>query len=403
MAEAPLRPKIWPSDARWAPYAVKAGLSRGRAHDEAESRHRTPFQRDRDRILHSAAFRRLKHKTQVFVEHEGDYYRTRLTHSLEVAQIARTLSKALGLDEELAETVSLAHDLGHTAFGHAGETALDEAMAPYGGFDHNAQALRVVTRLETRYASFDGLNLTWETLEGLVKHNGPLVGRHSTGAKVSEDVAALNAAFPLELDTLASAEAQAAAIADDVAYNNHDLDDGLRARLFTIEEAAELPIVGEALQEAREAYPEADARRLRYEALRRVFGAMVEDVLAESVRRLDTMRPESAAAVRAAERPVIAFSAEMEARLAPLKTFLFERMYRHHRVNRMMSKAKRVIRELFERFMAEPNLLSGYWRTEIEALEGRARARRVADYVAGMTDRYAIEEHRQLFDPLAGV
>ena len=384
---------------RWrAPYAVDPERSRGRLHNEGESVYRSPFQRDRDRIIHSNAFRRLKHKTQVFVEHEGDYFRTRLTHSIEVAQIARTVARALGLDEDLAEAVALAHDLGHTPFGHAGETALDQLTQSIGGFCHNAQALKIVTKLERRYASFSGLNLTWETLEGLVKHNGPLLGPGlppAPGVILSYD-----ARHPLELGGQAGAEAQAAALADDIAYNNHDLDDGLRAGMFSFEEACALELVARARDEAVGAFGEIDLASLQLETLRRVFGAMVEDVIAESRRRIDALQPSIADDIRAAPGPVIGFSAEMEASLEPIRKFLFTRMYRHSKVNRMMYKAKRVVRELYDLLVSEPNLLPEEWRAEAErAADDAERRRLVADYVAGMTDRFAIDEHRKLFDP----
>ncbi len=377
-----------------APYAVDPARSRGRLYAEEESAHRSPLQRDRDRILHSAGFRRLKHKTQVFVEHEGDYFRTRLTHSLEVAQIGRTMARALGLDEDLAEAVSLAHDLGHPPFGHAGESRLNDLMKPYGGFDHNGQALRVVTELEARYASFDGLNLTWETLEGLIKHNGPLDPR-----RLPYGVADYLSRHDLEIETHASAEAQIAAISDDIAYNNHDLDDGLRAGLFRFEEIRELAMVRPWAEEAAKLYPDAPVDRFRYETLRRVFGAMVEDVLRESHRRLEEAAPDSPEALRLAGRPLIGFSDAMLDKLNPLRRFLFTRMYRHPSVNRMMSKAKRVLSDMFTLLMDEPDLLPDEWRSGAKGCQGADRARIVGDYIAGMTDRYALKEHRALFDP----
>ncbi|MCI4662959.1 MAG: deoxyguanosinetriphosphate triphosphohydrolase [Neomegalonema sp.] len=386
-----------------APYAVDPEHSRGRLFAEPESAHRSPYQRDRDRIIHSAAFRRLKHKTQVFIEHEGDYYRTRLTHSIEVAQIARTISRALRLDEDLAEAVSLAHDLGHTPFGHAGERELNALMAEFGGFDHNGQALRVVTMLEQRYAEFDGLNLSWETLEGLVKHNGPLLGPLARAqAPLPFGMAAYIAQHDLELHTQANAEAQVAAIADDIAYNNHDLDDGLRAGLFTLDEVRELRMLRPSILEVERRYPDLDPLRLQFEALRRVFGVMVEDVIKESERRLSALGATSAAELRAAPAPVIAFSEPTWADLKELREFLFTRMYRHSRVNRMMSKARRVMADLFRLFLAEPNLLPDEWRADAESAQIPARARLVCDYIAGMTDRFALEEHGNLFDPHAG-
>jgi dGTPase len=375
-----------------AVYACDPDRSRGRLHRESESATRTRFQRDRDRIVHSAAFRRLKHKTQVFVYHEGDHYRTRLTHSLEVAQIARSLARALGLDEDLAEALALAHDLGHPPFGHAGEEALAAAMRPYGGFDHNGQTLRVLTRLEARYAEFDGLNLTWETLEGVVKHNGPLA------VALPWAVAEYVAGHDLELHTWPSAEAQAAALADDIAYHSHDLDDGLRAGLFAIADLRALPVIGPAVRAVEDRYPDLEASRLVHEALRRMIDAMVNDLLAETRCRLDAARPASAEEVRGLGRPVVAFSDAMAEANKGLKRFLHERMYRHFRVNRMTSKARRVVRDLFDLFVAEPECLPNDWQERTRAADARLRARLVCDYIAGMTDRYALDEHRRLFD-----
>jgi dGTPase len=379
-----------------APFACHPHRSRGRLHPEPESATRTPFQRDRDRIIHSAAFRRLKHKTQVFVYHEGDYYRTRLTHSLEVAQIARSVSRALGLNEDLAEAVALAHDLGHTPFGHAGEEALAEAMAGYGGFDHNEQAFRILTSLERRYAEFDGLNLTWETLEGVVKHNGPLVGPSAKKA-----APASIAAWPqdLELDGWPGLEAQVASLADDIAYNNHDIDDGLRAGLFSIADLAEVPLVGPVFRQVSERYPNLEEPRLIHEAIRRLIDAMVNDLIGETRRRLDALRPEDADTLRRCGRPTAAFSDGMRENDRALKRFLFERMYRHSTVNRMTAKARRVVRELFAFYIEQPDCLPGEWREEAErAASPAGSARLIADYIAGMTDRYALEEHQRLFD-----
>ncbi len=381
-----------------APYACLPDASRGRLHPEPESAHRTPFQRDRDRIIHSSAFRRLKHKTQVFVEHEGDYYRTRLTHSLEVAQVARTLARALGLTEELAEAVALAHDLGHTPFGHTGEDALAACMAPYGGFDHNAQALRIVTRLEARYAEFDGLNLTWETLEGLAKHNGPVA------PPLPHALADYAALHDLDLHTHASAEAQAAALSDDIAYNTHDLDDGLRAGLFTEEELTALPIVGDCFAEVDRRWPALSRDRRQHEALRRVFGALVEDVLETSRLALAAAAPGTAADIRALGRPVIAFSPGLASDLRQVRAFLFDRMYRHWRVVRMRRKTTQVVTELFEIYLDTPRVLPDDWRDAAVSASGQTeRARVVADYIAGMTDRFALQEHRALTDPQARV
>ena len=381
------------------PYAVDPRLTRGRLVSEPESGHRSPHQRDRDRILHSSAFRRLMHKTQVFVAHEGDYYRTRLTHSLEVAQIARSAARTLRLNEDLAEAVALAHDLGHTPFGHAGETALDGLMKDFGGFDHNAQALRIVTKLEQRYARFDGLNLTWETLEGLVKHNGPLLGSAGSKADLPFAITEYAATHDLELHTHASLEAQIAALADDIAYNNHDLDDGLRAGFFVMEELRDLPELGEIIAEVDRAFPDLDFSRRRHEVLRRLFGAMVEDMLRETARRLAAARPATAEEVRHAAAPLAGFSEAMMAAFKPLRAFLFERMYRHFRVNRMMSKAQRVIEDIFPLLMASPNMLPDKWAVRAKGCDPQQRARIVADYIAGMTDRFALDEHRRLTDP----
>ncbi|MCH7930062.1 MAG: deoxyguanosinetriphosphate triphosphohydrolase [Proteobacteria bacterium] len=378
---------------RAAPYACKPHLSRGRRYPEAESATRTRFQRDRDRVIHSAAFRRLMHKTQVFVHHEGDHYRTRLTHSLEVAQIARSIARVLGLDEDLAEALSLAHDLGHTPFGHAGGDALDEAMAPWGGFDHNAQTLRIVTRLEARYAAFDGLNLTWETLEGLVKHNGPLAA-DAVPAAIAEYVAE----HDLELDSFAGAEAQVAAIADDIAYNNHDIDDGLRARLFTVDDLAGVPLAGPIFAEIAEHHPALDEARLIHESVRRMIDAMVNDVIAETRRRVSRARPESADAVRRLGRPLVAFSDEMRGHDRALKAFLGENMYRHDRVTRITDVVQPVVRELFTAFMADAGQLPADWRERAAGATEPRRARLVADYIAGMTDRFAIAEYDRVFN-----
>ncbi len=380
-----------------APYASKSQESRGRLYPEPEHAMRSPFQRDRDRIIHSTAFRRLTHKTQVFVYHEGDHYRTRLTHSLEVAQIARSISRALGLDEDLAETVALAHDLGHTPFGHAGEEALNAEMARFGGFSHNDQTLRILTRLERRYAEFDGLNLTWETLEGTVKHNGPLCGPGIV-RPVPPTIVEYDRRHPLGLDTFAGAEAQVAALADDIAYNNHDIDDGLRAGLFAITNLAEVPLVGPVFHSVAERYPEIEEPRLIHESIRRVIDHMVGDLIAETRSRLADSGVRSSAEVRALKAPVVAFSAEMCRNDRALKDFLYERMYRHYRVNRMSSKARRVIRDLFGLYLAEPECLPGEWRGLAAGPDDPQTARIAADYLAGMTDRYALDEHHRLFD-----
>ena len=376
-----------------APYATCAARGRGRLHPEPESRTRTPFQRDRDRIVHSAAFRRLEYKTQVFVYREGDYYRTRLTHSLEVAQIARSICRVLGLDEDLAEALALAHDLGHPPFGHAGEEALAAAMAPYGGFDHNAQTLRIVTSLEHRYTGFDGLNLTWEALEGVAKHNGP----HPPGAPAGA-IEEYSARHDLALDSHPGPEAQVAALADDIAYNNHDVDDGLRAGLFGVDDLRGVPLVGPILGAVTGEAPASSPNRRIHEAVRRMIGAMVEDVIDTSRRHLAAAAPADVEAVRRHGAPLIAFSEAMRANDAALKRFLRERMYRHHKVNRMASKARRIVRALFALFVDEPQCLPEEWRARCDGARTRATARAVADYVAGMTDRFAIREHRNLFD-----
>jgi dGTPase len=382
-----------------ARYAVDPAASRGRLLPEPQSPTRSPYARDRDRILHSTAFRRLNYKTQVFVYHEGDHYRSRLTHTLEVAQIARALARNLGADEDLTEALALAHDLGHPPFGHAGERALDAALEDAGGFDHNAQSLRVVTSLEKKYAGFDGLNLTWETLEGLVKHNGPLTGLHALeGGPVPEPIREYCAEQDLELATFASVEAQAAALADDIAYNNHDIDDGYRAGFFTFAELAQVPIAARALDDVRDAYPAIDGTRLLYEAIRRLIGAMIEDATAESGRRLEALAPGSAADIRHAPHPVVAFSEAMRRDLDALRAFLFARVYRHERIVRIMAEAGSVVGDLFRRYSTAPQSLPSDWRDGAPPQGTRAYARHVADFIAGMTDRFALAEHRRLFD-----
>ena len=378
-----------------APYASNPAESRGRLHLEPESATRTAFQRDRDRIIHCAAFRRLEYKTQVFVYHEGDYYRTRLTHSLETAQIARSICRVMGLNEDLAEALALAHDLGHTPFGHAGEDALSEAMAGYGGFGHNTQTLRILTQLEERYANFDGLNLTWETLEGTVKHNGPLLPAKTD---LPPAIQRYNESHDLELATYPGPEAQVAALADDIAYNNHDVDDGLRAGLFEIDDLADVALVGPIFAAVRHSHPDLDQSRLVHEGVRRMIGAMVDDILAESRGRVMKAGCTSAGEVRALGRPVVAFSNEMAANDRSLKKFLYRRMYRHYKVNRMASKARRVVQDLFKLFVAEPECLPNDWRERCDASGSRQTARAVADYIAGMTDRFAFLEHQRIFN-----
>jgi len=383
-----------------APFACQPTASRGRLFPEGMSSFRSPFQRDRDRIIHSSAFRRLKHKTQVFVEHEGDYYRTRLTHSIEVAQVARTIAGVLGLNTDLAEAVALAHDLGHTPFGHTGEDALARLMAPYGGFDHNAQALRIVTRLERHYADFDGLNLTWETLEGIAKHNGPVTGQNADpkhAGPLPYALAEVNAAWDLELDTHASAEAQVAAIADDVAYSHHDLHDGLRSGLFTEEDLMDLPVSGPAFEEVDRLYPGLEKMRRRHEALRRVFGRMVEDVIAVAQNRLTAAQPQSVEDIRRMGTTIIRFSKPLYQELKAVRSFLFHRMYRAPSVMEVRAQVTRVVDDLFPLFLQDPGLLPEEWRADVEAAADETQlARIVADYVAGMTDRFAIQEHARL-------
>ena len=373
-----------------APYAVDGTQSRGRKFNEVRSDDRSPYQRDRDRVVHCSAFRKLQYKTQVFVTREGDFYRTRLTHSLEVAQIARSIARHLGLDEDLTEALALAHDLGHPPFGHAGESGLNEALAAYGGFDHNAQSLRVVTFLEHRYAAFDGLNLSWETLEGLAKHNGPLLNP-------PDYIAEFDAGYPLDLRRQTSAEAQVAAFADDIAYNTHDLDDGLRAGLFGFEDISALPMVGDALREAQALTGEQN--RVRHELSRRVINAVVHDVIATSEANLQAMAPKDAEAIRGAAAPVIGFSAPMAAANKAIKSFLFERMYRHWRVNRMTHKARMVTKALGTLLVQQPDLLPDDWRDRAGKPESVQAATVVRDYVAGMTDRYALDEYSRLTDP----
>jgi dGTPase len=374
-----------------APWAVRPETSRGRLHPEPESPTRSPWQRDRDRIIHSSGFRKLQYKTQVFVNHEGDFYRTRLTHSLEVAQIARSVARELRLDEDLAEALALAHDLGHPPFGHAGEEALAIAMKPFGGFDHNAQSLRVVTLLESRYAAFDGLNLTWETLEGLAKHNGPL-------RKPPPYVADYTARHDLDLHTYASAEAQVAALSDDIAYHSHDLDDGWRAQLFANADLACLPVVGPALAEAARASLDVPPPRLRHETIRRVINTLITDVVSETRSRIAALDPADADAVRHARHSVVAFSPDMAEANRAIKDFLFSRMYRHWRVNRMTTKARRLTGEVFAVLHGNTSLLPDDWRGRAGESGSQRAATTVADYVGGMTDRFARDEHQRLTD-----
>ncbi len=386
-----------------AVYAVDSGKSRGRRHQEPPSPSRNDFRRDCDRIIHSAAFRRLSYKTQVFVYHEGDHYRSRLTHTLEVAQIARSLARALGLDEDLAEALALAHDLGHPPFGHAGERALDDCLKRFGGFDHNAQALRIVTDLERRYAAFDGLNLTWETLEGLVKHNGPFTDRDgkATGRYREHGVPAPILAYSqvqdLELWSQPSAEAQIAALADDIAYDAHDIDDGLRADLFALDDIAAVAIVGDIVAEIDSAYAGLDPARRVHETGRRLITRMIEDTIAESGRRLALLKPRSAGDIRNADAPMVGFSPALAQADKDIKAFLYPRMYRHARVMRVMQNAEAVVRELFAHYAASPADLPAEWSEGIDKAGKSTRTRRIGDYIAGMTDRYALIEHARYF------
>lgn len=382
------------------PFASDWLHSRGRLINEAVSPTRSDYQRDRDRIIHSSAFRRLKHKTQVFVEHEGDHHRTRLTHTLEVAQIARSISRALGLDEDLAEALALAHDLGHTPFGHTGEDALHEMMKPYGGFDHNAQTLRIVTSLEKRYAAYDGLNLTWETLEGLTKHNGAVldkagapIGRYAKNG-LPMAIATYNKQHDLQLATFASAEAQVAAIADDIAYNAHDIDDGLRAGLFTLDEARDVPHLASLLDEIKGLWPNLEVSRIVHELQRRVITRFVEDVIATSEDKIAALNPQCADDIRNAGNSVVTFSPAMALADRMIKGFLFPHMYRHPNILRIRDGAVQIVQDLFVRLLSEPDLLPLEWIVD----KNGDIARKVADYIAGMTDRYAIQTHRRLFD-----
>ena len=376
----------------YSSYAVTPDTSRGRLFQEQDSGHRSAYQRDRDRIIHSAAFRRLKHKTQVFVAHESDYFRTRLTHSIEVGQIARTLSDALGLNIDLTEAIALAHDLGHTPFGHTGEEALNACMGPFGGFDHNSQAIKIVTKLEKNYARFDGLNLTWETLEGIAKHNGPVK------LPVNYYLKEYNAFHELDFKSFASCEAQVAAISDDIAYNNHDLSDGLRAGLFEIEDLYTLPIVGDCLREVDRLYPKVNRHRRCHEGLTRVFNIMVTDVLSESKKNLSSFEGLSSAAIRSNDVQLIKFSDSFLIHLSKIKKFLFERMYRHWKVNRLRFKASRVIKDLFLMFFEQPDILPEDWGVDVKLLDDTMKARLISDYIAGMTDQYALKEYRKLTD-----
>lgn len=381
-----------------ASFASDPNKSRGRRYEEAESTNRTPFERDRDRVIHSSSFRRLKGKTQVFVAHEGDHFRTRLTHSLEVSQIARSMARRLKINEDLAEACALSHDLGHPPFGHTGEHVLDDAMKNWGGFDHNAQTIRVVTRMEQIYPKFNGLNLTWETLEGTVKHNGPLINNMKDYDSLPPVWRDINEGFDLMLTSFASMEAQVAAVADDIAYNNHDLDDGLHAGIFTIDDiSSEVPWVGDVFVGVQKDYPNIEASRLQGEAIRRLIGAWVNDLVLETQNRINIHKPNSADEVREIGVPLVGFSDDMLEKAASLRKFLYSRMYRHWKVNRARSQAKRIVKELFDVFLNEPDTLPPLWQS-IDVKNVPRLARHVCDYIAGMTDDFAIDEHRRLFN-----
>lgn len=385
--------KFKPHQPQYAPYACLPWQSRGRLYEEEESNTRSPFQRDRDRIIHSVAFRRLEYKTQVFVNHEGDHYRTRLTHSLEVSQLARSLCRSLALNEDIGEALALAHDLGHTPFGHAGEDVLAEEMQPYGGFSHNGHSIKLVTSLERRYVSFNGLNLTWETLEGIAKHNGPIPKN-----AVPTAIAEYNKKHNLELNTYASLEAQVAALADDIAYNNHDIDDGLRAGLFSIADLDDVPGVGEMFRAVKKQHPHIAPYQHTHETIRRLINQMCYDLLSETSANIADAKVKTVEDVRHLKHPLAAFSAKMEKNNKALKTFLMQHMYRHYKVNRMTSKARRIVRDLFTFFMAEPECLPTEWRLQAQGKKAKEQAVLVADYIAGMTDRFAISEHKRIFD-----
>ncbi|MFK7903446.1 MAG: deoxyguanosinetriphosphate triphosphohydrolase [Nitratireductor sp.] len=385
-----------------ANFACLSSNSHGRLVGETSSPTRSHYQRDRDRIIHSSAFRRLKHKTQVFVYHEGDHFRTRLTHSIEVAQIARALARAFKLDEDLAEALALSHDFGHTPFGHTGEEQLDELMKPYGGFDHNAQSLHIVTSLERRYAQFDGLNLSWETVEGLVKHNGPLIGAHSNGEPLHELIESFNQTWDLDLAQHSSLEAQCAAIADDIAYNAHDLDDGLRAGLFTIDDLKDVPLISHHIEEVKNQYPNLEESRLVHEIIRRQITAMVEDVIQTVAHNLERLKPNSCQDVRVCGEPIVTFSASMQRNEKAIKQFLFQNMYRAPSVKRVRESAKKIIVDLFTAYFENDAQMPKEWGAsfdiEHKQLDEKKKARLVSDFLAGMTDRYAILEHQRLFD-----
>jgi dGTPase len=394
--------------AELAPYAAHPEESRGRLYDEAPCPTRNVYQRDRDRIVHSTAFRRLIHKTQVFLYHEGDHYRTRLTHSLEVAQIGRTLARVLCLNEDLVEAISLAHDLGHTPFGHSGEDALNEAMATVGGFDHNAQSLRIVTFLEHRYALFRGMNLSWETLEGIVKHNGPLIDHNGAPlARYAENglplaIRAYMQVQDLRLDTYPSLEGQIAALADDIAYNNHDIDDGFRAGYIAVKELEEVPMAGRTLALVRARHGDLRDSPLVYEMNRRMIASMVQDVLAETETRIANAKPSTIEDIRRYGEPLAQFSEKMAAEIADLRRFLFAKVYKNTAIVRKMTEAQHVLRELYHYFAKHPEAMNLETGREAEIADPIARQRAVGDFVAGMTDMFALKKHAALFGAAQG-
>ena len=384
-----------------ASYACNPEESKGRIYKEPESTNRAEFQRDRDRIIHSGAFRRLKHKTQVFVAHEGDDYRTRLTHSIEVAQVARSLARSLMVNEDLAEAVALAHDLGHAPFSHMGEEYLREAMKDYGGFDHNDQSLRILTTVENKYPKFRGLNLCWETLEGVVKHNGPVVGN---GKDNNLHIACkqLQEKTDLRLDTHASMEAQVAAISDDIAYNSHDMQDGIKSGMFGLDDLRDIPLVNRVIEKVERNYPDIEENIKNHEVIREIMGVLIEDVMTETKRNLSNIKPETSDDVRMAGLQIVDFSKEMNEELNELRKFLFKRMYKHYTINRICVKVERIITDLFNAFMhTDYQILPDKWQARIEEVgiyDEAGKARIICDYIAGMTDRYAIREHEKLFD-----
>ena len=379
-----------------ASYATNSDNSIGRQHPEHKSFERSPFQRDRDRVIHSGAFRRLKHKTQVFVYHTGDYFRTRLTHSIEVSQIARTISRTLSIDEDLSETIALAHDLGHTPFGHAGEDALNEVTEKWGGFDHNAQTLKILTDLEHRYADFNGLNLTWETLEGIIKHNGPLKDIYDEQNNRSKIILAFNDLYNLKLNTFPSLEAQVASLADDIAYNNHDIDDGLRAKLFTIKDLMDIPLVGSIVHEVINLYGKnIEKSRLYNEIVRRTINQMVVDLINETKLRINELKIENVEDIRNSDSMISSFSEELSKDNLVLKEFLFNNMYKHPFVNEMTNSAKIIIKDLFNVFLNDHNLLPEEWNEKISS-DNNKNVLVISDYLSGMTDRYALKKHKLL-------